>query len=93
MDQPGQPEQPEQHVRFYSQLTLSRDDISPEQPPSYILGIPSLTSKHPQLPVVLANLRMDKEIRAGDPIDPKNLKNARAVAGALREVAGTKQYY
>jgi len=57
-------------------------------PPNYILDIPSLQSKYPQLPASIIGLRLDKEIRAGTPLDSQDLTNAKAVAHALQTFFG-----
>jgi hypothetical protein len=53
---------------------------------TYLHDIASLRSKHEELPAVLADIDLNRGIRAGDPVDHVDLVNARSAAATLKAV-------
>jgi hypothetical protein len=58
------------------------------QPPSFLHDIPSIHQKNPDIPAVLANLDLNRGVRAGDALDYEEVIHANAVASALKSYRG-----
>ncbi|KAF8163394.1 hypothetical protein B0H34DRAFT_856891 [Crassisporium funariophilum] len=56
----------------------------PAPRPNYVHDIPSVRAVNPGLPDVLGNLDLDRCIRAGTPLEPLNLSQAKLVAKGLQ---------
>jgi len=58
---------------------------------TYPREIVSVRQKHPTIPIAPGNVRMDREIFVGDPLDRNDLRHARAVVSTLKGILGQSQ--
>ena len=60
---------------------------------TYPYSIPSIKEKNPALPPVLGDIEMNVSIAQGDPLDPGDLRDARATAATpLKSTKGKGNY-
>jgi hypothetical protein len=60
--------------------------------PTYPHDIQSIRDVHPNLPVILGNLDLNRRIQANTPVDRAGLVHAQEVAKILKEIKGGSRF-